>query len=103
MIRRTLDDWKVLVDKQIASGMSVPKFCQQHDLSPKYFYGGKSIFQNAEPQADFIQVHVLSNQNSLINEQPSSTITLKIAAGELSLPGNTSASFLAALLNGLAS
>ena len=38
MQRRTLDDWKKLVDKQIASGLSVPKFCQEHQLNPKYFY-----------------------------------------------------------------
>ena len=36
MQRRTLDDWKNLVDKQIASGLSVLEFCQQHQLNPKY-------------------------------------------------------------------
>lgn len=48
MTRRTLDDWKLLIDKQLASGMSVPKFCQQHQLNEKYFYGRKSIFKNAQ-------------------------------------------------------
>ena len=103
MTRRTLDDWKVLIDKQIASGMSVPKFCQQHQLNPKYFYGRKSIIHNAEPQTDFIQAHVISQQTTLVSEHLSAAFILKTSAGELSLPGTTSALFLVALLNGLAS
>ena len=43
MTRRTFDDWKYLVDKQTASGLSVPKFCSQHNLNPKYFYSRKSM------------------------------------------------------------
>lgn len=33
MARRTFDDWKHLVDKQAASGLSVPQFCRQHNLN----------------------------------------------------------------------
>ena len=103
MTRRTLDDWKILIDKQIASGMSVPKFCQHHQLNPKYFYGRKSIIRSAEPQTDFVQAHVISPQTMLVSEHLSTAIILKTSAGELSLPGTISASFLVALLNGLAS
>lgn len=103
MTRRTLDDWKVLIDKQIASGMSVPKFCQQHQLNAKYFYGRKSIFKNAQPQTGFIQAQVIQQQTTLLSEHVRPAITLKTSAGELSLPGTTSASFLVSLLNGLAS
>ena len=101
MTRRTLDDWKILVGKQIASGMSVPKFCQQHQLNPKYFYARKSIIHSAAPQADFIQAHVINQQTTLVSEHQISTITLKTSAGDLSLPGTTSPQFLAELLNGL--
>ena len=102
MIRRTLDDWKILIDKQVASGLSVPTFCQQHQLNPKYFYGRKSIVRHAQPQADFIQAHVISQQTTLVSESLNEAITLKISAGELSLPSTTSALYLAELLNGLA-
>lgn len=101
MTRRALDDWKILVDKQIAFGMSAPKYCQQHQLNPKYFYGRKSMANNAESQADFIQAHVMSQQTTLISEYRSAIIMLKTSVGELSLPGTTSAPFLAEILNGL--
>lgn len=30
MSRKTSDDWKNIVEQQITSGLSVSKFCQQH-------------------------------------------------------------------------
>jgi hypothetical protein len=89
MTRRTLDDWKVLIDKQIANGMSVPKFCQHHQLNLKYFYGRKPIIHHAEPQTNFVQAHVISQQTTLVSEHLSTAIILKTSAGGLSLPGTT--------------
>ncbi|MDO6693901.1 hypothetical protein Q4574_11445 [Aliiglaciecola sp. 3_MG-2023] len=43
MSRKTSGEWKNLVEQQITSGLSVPKFCDQHQLSTKYFYALKAI------------------------------------------------------------
>lgn len=37
MTRRTLDNWKILIDKKVVRGMSAAKFCQQHQLNSRYF------------------------------------------------------------------
>ncbi|WP_085283339.1 IS66 family insertion sequence element accessory protein TnpA [Colwellia chukchiensis] len=102
MQRRTLDDWKSLVDKQIASGLSVPKFCQQHQLNPKYFYGRKATIVKNESQTGFMQAHVVTQHTMMVSEHQKANFSLTTSAGELSLPGTTSAPFLIELLNGLA-
>lgn len=102
MARRTPNDWKLLVEKQIASGLSVPQFCDQHKLSSKYFYGRKSLFKQTTTQTNFVQASVINQQTELIDE-PQPLIKINTSAAQLSLPRDTSAQFLAELLRGLAS
>lgn len=45
--RRTY--WKQIVDEQIASGLSAPVFCQEHNLKISQFYRGRRKFQNLRP------------------------------------------------------
>jgi len=103
MARKTFDDWKALVEKQIASGLSVPQFCNQHNLNPKYFYTRKSKVINATEHAGFIQAQVVRESNTLLASKAEQRIKLKTATGELSLPRDISAQFIVELLNGLTS
>jgi hypothetical protein len=64
MTRKTFEDWKNLVEKQIASGLSVPQFCKRHNLNPKYFYSRKSKVISASEKAGFIQAQVITKQAS---------------------------------------
>lgn len=102
MTRKTFNDWKVLVEKQIASGLSVPQFCNQHNLNPKYFYSRKSKVVGASNKAGFIQAQVITEQTTLLATKTEQNIKLITASGELSLPRDTSAQFILELLNGLA-
>jgi|TARA_R110002072_G_C7900304_1_gene529555 hypothetical protein len=103
MTRKTFDDWKSLVEKQIASGLSVPQFCNRHNLSPKYFYSRKSKVVRASKNADFIQAHVITKQTTLLATTAEQSIKLVTDSVELSLPRDTSAQFIVELLHGLAS
>lgn len=103
MSRKTFDDWKSLVEKQIASGLSVPQFCRQHNLNPKYFYSRKSKVVSASNNAGFIQAKVITKQPTLLATTAEQSIKLVTASGELSLPCDTSAQFIVELLHGLAS
>ena len=103
MTRKTLDDWKHLVDKQIASGLSVPQFCVQHDLNPKYFYSRKSVINKESRNAGFIQAQVVTKRTTVVSTKNEQSIKLFVSAGELQLPDDTSAHFIVELLNGLAS
>ncbi|MFQ3209785.1 MAG: hypothetical protein ACI8SC_000667 [Colwellia sp.] len=87
MSRKTSDEWKNLVAQQVASGLSVPKFCGQHQLSVKYFYARKA--------------KVVAKQTTIIAQHVEHPIRLNLPVGELSFPRNTSPAFIAELLNGL--
>jgi hypothetical protein len=55
--RRTY--WKQIVDEQIASGLSAPVFCQEHNLKVSQFYCWRRKFQNLSPVSssnEFIQL-----------------------------------------------
>lgn len=101
MTRKTFDDWKALVEKQIDSGLSVPQFCHKHHLNPKYFYSRKSKVVRASNNAGFIQAQVIAEQTTLLATKAEQSIKLITASGELSLPRDTSAQFILELLNGL--
>ena len=103
MTRRTFDDWKYLVDKQTASGLSVPKFCRQHNINPKYFYSRKSMISTKSNEGDFIQAQVISQQTTVVANKREQNIKLITSVGALELPCNTSPAFIVELLNGLSS
>jgi len=101
MSRRTFEDWKTLVEKQIASELSVPQFCHQYRLNPNYFYSRKSMVCKESNNAGFIQAQIMTTQKTQVYTTTEQSIKLSTSTGELSLPANTSATFIAELLNGL--
>ena len=103
MSRKTLADWQILVEKQIASGLSVPQFCQQHNLNTKYFYSRKALVYQSNADVGFVQAHVITEKTSRLTMAQNTSIKLNTSAGELSLPSDTSAQFIIDILNGLAS
>ncbi|WP_114324640.1 IS66 family insertion sequence element accessory protein TnpA [Candidatus Colwellia aromaticivorans] len=100
MSRKTSDEWKCLVEKQITSGLSVPKFCDQYQLSTKYFYARKAIIAKGNNRTDFIQAKIITKQ-TIITQPIEYPIKLNLPVGELSFPHNISPAFIAELLNGL--
>lgn len=103
MSRKTLAEWKVLVDKQIASGLSVVEFCQQHQLSPKYFYSRKSLIHKNNTSSRFVKAEISSQKTTQLTIADKAPIKLSTSVGELSLPNNTPAEFIIDIINGLAS
>jgi len=103
MSRKTLTEWKTLVDKQTTSGLSVVQFFQQHNLNPKYFYSRKSLTCKTASSAGFVQAQVITKQTSRLTIANKASIILNTSVGELSLPSDTSAQFITDILNGLAS
>ena len=37
MARKSLADWKVVVERQLSSGLTAAEFCRQNNLNQKYF------------------------------------------------------------------
>ena len=101
MSRKTYHEWKNLVEQQITSGLSVPKFCDQHQLSTKYFYARKAIIAKDNNGAGFIQADIITKQTTFITQPVEYPIKLNLPVGELSFPRDISPTFIAELLNGL--
>jgi hypothetical protein len=101
MSRKTSDEWTNIVEQQITSGLSVPKFCQQHQLNAKYFYARRAIIVKDNHNNGFIQAKVVTKQTTIISQHIEHPIRLNLPVGELSFPRNTSPAFIAELLNGL--
>ena len=101
MSRKTSKQWGKLVEQQISSGLSVPKFCEKHQLSTKYFYARKSIAAKESNSAGFLQAKVVTQHTTVIAQQAQQPIKFTTPVGELLFPQNTPATFLAQLLNGL--
>lgn len=101
MSRKTSDEWKNLVAQQVASGLSVPKFCEQPQLNAKYFYARKIIITKDNNSTGFIQAKVVTKQTTIITQHVEHPIMLALPVGELSFPHNISPDFIAELLNGL--
>ncbi|MFT5812456.1 MAG: hypothetical protein ACI9VT_000190 [Psychroserpens sp.] len=60
MSRRSFEDWQHFVEEKIASKLSIPKFCQQHQISPGYFYSRKSRVGKESNNVGFIQVNFVT-------------------------------------------
>ncbi|WP_425439320.1 IS66 family insertion sequence element accessory protein TnpA, partial [Pseudoalteromonas denitrificans] len=37
MARRTLEDWQTIIEAQLASGLTIVKYCEQNKINPKTF------------------------------------------------------------------
>ncbi|MFK5950819.1 MAG: hypothetical protein QM500_18860 [Methylococcales bacterium] len=103
MSRKTLTDWKILVEKQMTSGLSVVQFCQQQNLNPKYFYSRKLLIYKSSNNTGFVQAQVVTQKTSQITIEHKTSIKLSTSVGDLFLPSDTSAQFIIEILNGLTS
>jgi len=92
-----------LVNKQIASGLTVPQFCNRHNLNSKYFYSRKSKVVQSTDNSGFILTQIIAQQSIRLEAKLEQNIKLVTISGELSLPRDTSDQFIVELLNGLAS
>jgi hypothetical protein len=54
MSRRSLADWKVIVEQQASSGLTAAQFCRENSLNAKYYSFYKCKFNKTKPA--FIKV-----------------------------------------------
>jgi hypothetical protein len=67
MIRRTLAQWKIIIDEQQTSGLNAVKYCDQNQLNYKTFSARKSVIKKhagATPQLPgFLQLVSAASHN----------------------------------------
>ena len=103
MMRRSKEEWQVLIQAQKASGLNQTQFCKEHGLSSKYFslrkkqlLGALALHANS---TEFIRLDRTSG-----NETPSgSPVIVRLQGVALELPSTAaSVSFLAEVIQCLA-
>ena len=91
MTRRTQEQWQALVEAQKHSGLTQTKFCEQHDINPKYFSLRRS-------QLNAVQSMVTTKPSAFVAAQIQprlGCIEVVHQRTHLKLPANLSADWLA--------
>jgi len=66
MGRKSLTDWKAIVEQQLSSGLIAAEFCRQNNLNQKYFSQYKCKFKKVSPA--FIKVEPKAHAESAQSE-----------------------------------
>ena len=99
---RSADEWKALIEEQMASGLTGVAFCNQHGLSAKSFYKRRKRLgypgrQIAAPRSSgFVQIQ------PVIPAATSQVVVVHYQGSRLELSSEVSAAWLAELLRALA-
>ncbi|MEH6446833.1 MAG: hypothetical protein V7784_23300 [Oceanospirillaceae bacterium] len=67
MGRKSLVDWKTIIERQLNSGLTAAEFCRQNNLNQKYFSQYKCKFKKVPPAFIKVSPKVLWN---LLNQKP---------------------------------
>ena len=81
MMRRTLADWKQLIELQADSGLSIVAFCKQKNLPSSNFYKYRNRLSQSESLGDFVKAE-------RINIKPSTPNQVILAFGDIQLMVN---------------
>ena len=91
-----LEQWRSLIEQQEASGESVTRFCQRHDLTPKTFWNRRKALRESD-----------QGKGMVVAAPPASSATscplsIRWRGVELALAGQASAAWVAQLMRELA-
>jgi hypothetical protein len=96
MKRRTLADWKKLIELQAQSRLSIAAFCKQNKLTPSNFYKFRNKLNPSKPLGDFVKAERIS-----IKPLASAQILLPFGETTLTVSDNCDPHWLARLIKAL--
>lgn len=100
--KRTQQDWQNLFAEQRASGLSVAKFCQQHQIATTTFYNHRTTIER-KTETTFCKVTPVKTELTDTQSLPTCRFEFALPVGKLTLPSNTTPEFLAQFIKGLSS
>ncbi|MFT4747189.1 MAG: putative transposase [Congregibacter sp.] len=95
-ITRSQKQWKIIIDDQQTSGLTIIDYCQQQQLSTSSFYAIKKKL--GLTSGNFVRAKI-TQQVEILEAQDLIMVTLGKAS--VSLPSTTSATYLSQLLRAL--
>ena len=100
-MRKTTEEWLELLHAYDPDKQTIKNYCAEHDIAVSSFYKYRSRLQQKQPSNGFIHAEItprISTQDAL---PVNTSCILKIAAGELIFPSNTSPNYISAVIRGL--
>jgi len=98
-MRRSKQQWRVLIAAQERSDLSIAEYCRQHGISTKSFYGRRrALIKDASSSSSPAFVKAVTPSPSVSSE----FAVLSIGSAELRLTRQTDTKWLAALMKQLA-
>ena len=99
MARRTREQWLVLFQAQVDSGLSASEFCRQQGIDPNYFFQRKGSLGPepkpvSDPGAGFVELRAPA--------AVAGAVELRFGPVSLSLPPSASPGWVAAVMRELA-
>lgn len=96
MKRRTLADWKRILERQAESGQPISVFCKENNLPTSNFYKYRNKLAPNKTSAPFVKT-------TLINTKPLTLTQVLLTVGEvkLTINDNCSPNWLAQLIKAL--
>lgn len=95
MKRRTLDDWKKLIEQQQAGGLPIVAFCKKNKLTTSNFYKYRAKLQEVDAAPKLVKV------NSAPITPINTSMTLTHGKTQLTLPPNCEPQWLAGFIKAL--
>ena len=97
-MRRNKQQWLELLDEQQNSGFSIPDFCEQNSINPKYFYARRSLLKpDREPASGFVRANIAP-----VHSDAHPCIVIQYGRASVKLPADVSVVRLAELMRALA-
>ncbi len=96
-IFRNQEQWKVIIEKQQASGLTIINYCREHQLSTSSFYAVRKKLES--PPSNFIRAKVTQQVELIAPHQP---IELSLGSATLSFPSHISATYIGQVMRELA-
>lgn len=97
MVRRSQEEWKILIQQQKSSGQTTREFCKEHNISERYFSSVKYKFKKSAKAT--LGKEKFQPVGALV---PTQHITLQRGDLKISLPLSVDSAWLAKLAQQLA-
>ena len=91
--RRTREQWQIIIDRFLRSGLNGSAFCQREGINSKSFYRAKSKLTGSQPTARFIQAKSVS--------AAAAEVTVQLPGCRIQCSSLVSAEWLARLIKSL--
>ena len=100
-MRKTTEEWVELLHAYEPDKQTIKNYCAKHDIAVSSFYQHRSRLQQKQPSNGFIHAEITRRISTRDALPVNASCILKIAAGDVIFPSNTSPNYISSVIRGL--